>query len=127
MPEVIFSYAIRSHHSEARDNNSSLHATVTLLLHRWHLLRILRTGLIGVIGLPWLVVRLLWLVALSIRLLWLPLPWLVVRLLWLVVGGLLLFVLGRMLVLWGETLLPLIAPVLHRIPFFLRSPQRNIP
>ena len=60
MPEVLFSYAIRSHHSEARDNNSSLHATVTLLLHRWHLLRILRTGLIGVIGLPWLVVLVIW-------------------------------------------------------------------
>src|SRR5258707_15378866 len=86
MPEVLFSYAIRSHHSETSDNNSSLHATVTLLLHRWHLLWILRTGLIGVIGLPWLVVRLLWLVALSIRLLWLPLPWLVVRLLWVGVG-----------------------------------------
>src|SRR5260221_12922113 len=96
MPEVIFSYAIRSHHSEARDNNSSLHATVTLLLHRWHLLWILRTGLIGVIGLPWLVVRLLWLVALSIRLLWVPLPLLVGRLLVLVGGSLLLVVVGRL-------------------------------
>src|SRR5260370_19721847 len=109
MPEVLFSYAIRSHHSEARDNNSSLHATVTLLLHRWHLLWILRTGLIGVIGLSRrAVVRLLRLVALSIRLLWLLLSWLVVRLLWLVVGwllllglgGLVLVVLGRRPVLW---------------------------
>src|SRR5258706_10328480 len=111
MPEVLFSYAIRSHHSETSDNNSSLHATVTLLLHRWHLLRILRTGLIGVIGLPWLVVRLLWLVALSIRLLWLLLPWLVVRLLWLVVWWLLLLVLGRPLFLCREPLLPLGAPI----------------
>src|SRR5260221_11587336 len=100
MPEVLFSYAIRSHHSEARDNNSSLHATVTLLLHRWHLLWILRTGLIGVIGLSRrAVVRLLRLVALSIRLLWLLLSWLVVRLLWLVGGGLLLLVFGRLVFL----------------------------
>src|SRR5260221_8327384 len=102
MPEVIFSYAIRSHHSEARDNNSSLHATVTLLLHRWHLLWILRTGLIGVIGLPWLVVRLLWLVALSIRLLWLPLPWLVVRLLLLGGGGLVFVGFGGPVFFCGE-------------------------
>src|SRR5258706_9296187 len=110
MPEVLFSYAIRSHHSETSDNNSSLHATVTLLLHRWHLLRILRTGLIGVIGLPWLVVRLLWLVALSIRLLWLLLAWVVVRVLWLGVGGVVLLVFGRLLFLLGETLLPLVCP-----------------
>src|SRR5260370_4831654 len=106
MPEVLFSYAIRSHHSEARDNNSSLHATVTLLLHRWHLLWILRTGLIGVIGLSRrVVVRLLRLVALSIRLLWLLLSWLVVRLLWLGVGRLLLLVFGRcVFVVFGPAL-----------------------
>src|SRR5260221_7231013 len=90
MPEVIFSYAIRSHHSEARDNNSSLHATVTLLLHRWHLLWILRTGLIGVIGLSRrAVIGLLRLVALSIWLLGPLLSRLVVRLLRLVIGALL--------------------------------------
>src|SRR5215469_12451309 len=109
MPEVLFAYAIWSHHPEACDNNSSLHATATLLLHWRHLL--------WIIGLSWLVVLLLWLL----------LPWLVVRLLWLVVGWLLWLVVGWLLVLCSEPLLPLIAHVLHRIPCRLGTPQRNRP